>query len=190
MYRWSDFSRSSADEKVEMNTVARSITRDTSEALSRYKSMVYGIALTHTKNRNDAEDVFQEVFLAYHRKQPQFDDEERRKAWLIVTTLNCAKQVYSSSWSQKVVLLHDADSPEPEDAHFPFRTDEQDEVFQALQDLPDHYRIVLHLFYFEDLSIAQISATLNIEPGTVKTQLSRGRAQMRDLLKEGAYFND
>lgn len=166
---------------------------ETSEVIARYKGMVYGISLTHTRTRLDAEDVFQEVFLAYHRKQPQFTDEERQKAWLITTTLNCAKQVYSSSWNKKVVLLPSADSPHTKESEgFSFRTDEQDEIFQALQDLPVQYRTVLHLFYFEDLPITQIAKILDREPGTIKTQLSRGRAQMRDKLKgmEGAYFNE
>jgi RNA polymerase sigma-70 factor (ECF subfamily) len=175
-----------------MNAVATDAFLETSEAVSRYRDMVFGIALTHTRSLSDAEDVFQEVFLAYHRKQPTFDGAERRKAWLITTTLNCSRQVYSSSWSRKVVALHDpalqeAGTNTGED--FRFRIAEQDEIFQALQTLPALYRSVLHLFYFEDMSIAQISAALGIEAGTVKVQLSRGRALMRDKLK-GAYFDD
>jgi RNA polymerase sigma-70 factor (ECF subfamily) len=182
-----------------MNAAATMSCLDTTRAIARYRDMVYGIALTHTRNRPDADDVFQEVFLVYHRKQPPFEDDERCKAWFIVTTLNCAKQLTTSSWSKKVVPLYEAvceggaeDGADGADGGSHFRTDEQDAIFSALQELPEKYRNVLHLFYFEDLSVAQISLALGIEPGTVKTQLSRGRAQMRDRLNEseGGHFHE
>jgi RNA polymerase sigma-70 factor (ECF subfamily) len=170
-----------------MNVVAQEVCLDTAQAIDRYRDMVYGIALTHTKNRSDAEDVFQEVFLVYHRKQPSFAEDERRKAWLITTTLNCAKQLTTSSWRRKVVPIHEQTFDEVADESFHFRTDEQDAVFLALQELSSRYRSVLHLFYFEDMSLAQISAALDIEVGAVKVRLSRGRAQMRDRLKDQLY---
>ena len=249
---------------MKMDAAATMSCLDTSATVELYKGMVYAIAMTHTRSRSDAEDVFQNVFLAYHRKQPAFVSEERRKAWLIVTTLNCAKQVNTSSWQQKVVPLRDdhesfyrlggadgsgsadglgdggveasgyggldgapgpdgcgygnsdghgyghgyggldgASGPDgrghsdssgylvaqPAEDNFHFRSEQQDLIFQALQEIPTKYRTVLHLFYFEDQSIAQISALLGIEPGTVKVQLSRGRDMMRERLK-GDYFND
>jgi RNA polymerase sigma-70 factor (ECF subfamily) len=151
--------------------------------------MVYGIALTHTRCQGDADDVFQEVFLAYHRRMPRVRSEEHRKAWLIVATLNCAKAVASSSWRTRVVPM----SLEAIDAAtapvFHFATEQQDQLFRAMNALPGDYRIVLHLFYFEDLPIAEIARLLDIEPGTVKMRLSRGRGLMRDQL-QGALFDE
>jgi RNA polymerase sigma-70 factor (ECF subfamily) len=162
---------------------------DTRTVVELYRDMVYRIALTHTRCRSDADDVFQEVFLVYHRKQPDCANEEHRKAWLINTTINCSRQLTGSSWSKKVVPLHDADLQPAEDDRFHFRSDAEDAVLAALQELPLPYRTVLHLFYFEDQPIAQIATTLGIAPGTVKVQLSRGRAQIRTALK-GEYFDD
>ena len=178
-----------ADDWIGMNAVATRACLDTSRVIELYKDMVYSIALTHTKSRLDAEDVFQEVFLIYHRKQPQLRDAEHCKSWLIVTTINCARQVSYSSWQRKVVPLHEQSDTQLLDDSFHFRSEEQDLVFAALQELPAKYRTVLHLFYFEDLSLAQIAQALGIEVGTVKVQLFRGRALMRDKLK-GEYFND
>jgi RNA polymerase sigma-70 factor (ECF subfamily) len=177
-----------------MEAAAIKTCLSTADAIARYRDMVYGIALTHTSNRSDAEDVFQEVFLVYHRKRPLFESGERCKAWLITTTLNCAKQLTTSSWRRKVVPLYgqgaDGQGVDGQtDERFRFRTDEQDAVFAALQELPSKYRTVLHLFYFEDMSVAQIGAALDIEVGTVKVQLSRGRAQMRERLK-GEYCHE
>ncbi|HBT94611.1 MAG TPA: RNA polymerase subunit sigma-24 [Coriobacteriia bacterium] len=166
----------------------------TTEVIGQYKDMVYSIALTHTRNRHDAEDVFQEVFLTYHRKSPVFADPERRKAWLITTTLNCAKQNTMSSWRRKVVPIREdiVDETPGDDLvghDFRFRTDEQDQLFRALRELPEKYRTVLHLFYFEDLSIADMATILNIETGTIRVQLSRARASMREKLK-GDHFDE
>jgi len=177
---------------IRVNAVAKEVCPETIHMISRYKDMVYGIALTHTRNKQDAEDVFQEVFLTYHRKQPSFNTDERRKAWLIVTTINCARQITSSSWQKKVIPLHEQIAEQHNvrtgEEQFRFRTEEQDMVFEALQELPARYKSVIYLHYFEDLSIAQISSILGIESGTVKVQLYRGRVLMREKLK-GEYFH-
>jgi len=160
-----------------MSTVAAS--RDTTEVVERYQQMVYAICLTHTCCRTDAEDVFQEVFLTYHRKQPQCNDEEHRKAWLITTTLNLSRRVSGSTWRTRVQPLPDVE-PEPDVFHF--GVEEYDELFAALVTLPEAYRTVVHLFYFEDLPVKQIAAVLSEEPGAVKMRLSRGRTMLREAM--------
>jgi len=158
---------------------------DTQAVVQRYESMVYGIALSHTSCRGDADDVFQDVFLTYHRRQPVCASEEHRKAWLITTTLNCARRVAGSSWRTRVVPLNPQETRAPE--QFEFATDEQNVLFRALRTLPEAHRTVLHLFYFEDLSINRIAELLELEPGAVKMRLSRARAQMRDRLQGGLF---
>ncbi|MDR2736318.1 MAG: sigma-70 family RNA polymerase sigma factor [Gracilibacteraceae bacterium] len=164
------------------------VQEDFPTILGRYQDLVYRIALTHTGTLHDAQDVFQEVFLIYWRKKPLLHDEEHRQAWLITTARNCAKQITSGSWHRRVVLVDEPPQPlQPDKEAFHFETAEQNEVFAALQKLPAKYRTVLHLFYFEDMSVAQIAAALQIAAGTVKVQLTRGRQLMREELK-GAYF--
>lgn len=159
---------------------------DTHAVVVRYEQMVYGIALSHTHCRGDADDVFQEVFLAYHRRQPECRSEEHRKAWLITTTLNCARNVATSSWRTRVVPLSTG-STEAAPEQFEFATLEQNLLFTALRALPDSYRAVLHLFYFEDLAVARIAEVLNLTDATVKMRLSRGRRLMRERLTGGVF---
>jgi RNA polymerase sigma-70 factor (ECF subfamily) len=151
--------------------------------------MVHGVAVTHTACRGDAEDVFQEVFLAYHRAQPRCRDEEHRKAWLLRTALNISRRVAASSWRTRVVPLTVDDPPAPAAASFTFATERQDAIFRALAQLPEGNRTALYLFYFEDLPINEIAVLLDLEPAAVKMRLSRGRAQMRDQLRE-ELFNE
>ncbi|MDR1443112.1 MAG: sigma-70 family RNA polymerase sigma factor [Bifidobacteriaceae bacterium] len=161
----------------------------TETVIDRYGNMVYGVAITHTACHADADDVFQEVFLAYHRNQPRCHDEEHRKAWLLRTTLNIARRIASSSWRTRVVPLTADDPPDPAAAGFTFATERQDAIFHALNRLPEGQRTVLYLFYFEDLPVSQIAGLLGLDPSAVKMRLSRGRAQMRDQLREDL-FND
>ena len=152
--------------------------------IDRYQDMVYGLALTRTGNRADADDVFQEVFLAYCQCGKTFRDEEHRKAWLLRTTINQARRVTASSWRQKTVPLS-----EQEDAPVQFREPEENQVWEALQDLTEDYRLPIYLFYFQELSTQEIAKILAIRPGAVRMRLTRGRDQLREMLK-GAYFDE
>ena len=150
--------------------------------IQRYKGTVYSVALSYVKNREDADDIFQEVFLIYFRTNPQFNEEEHRKAWLIRTTINCSKRVVDSTYRKRTVPLD-----EMEEESFQFQTKEENAVYVALQALPEKYRTVLHLFYFEDMSIDMICKVLDLKSSTVKVQLMRGREMMKEKLKEEGY---
>ena len=152
--------------------------------IQRYKSTIYGVALSYTSNRADADDIFQEVFLIYFKVNPQFNDEEHRKAWLIRTTINCSLRVVQSTYHKRVVPM---DQNEMDEGSFQFRTKEENAVYLALQQLPEKYRKVLQLFYFADMSIESIANALNLKPGTAKVQLMRGREMMKSKLKEEGY---
>ena len=152
--------------------------------LDRYQDMVYGLALARTGSRTDADDVFQEVFLAYYQSGKVFRDEEHRKAWLLRTTVNQSRRVTASSWRRKTVPLS-----EREDTPVQFREPEENRVWEALQALAEDYRLPIYLFYFQELSTQEIAKILAIRPGAVRMRLTRGREQLRERLK-GAYFDE
>ncbi len=150
----------------------------TQAVIECYQQMVYAICVTHTMSRPDADDAFQEVFLTYHRKQPVCRDDEHRKAWLIRTALTVTRRITTGSWRRRVVLQEAPSTTEV----FRFEDPRQDQMLAALSDLPPEYRTIIHLFYFEDLPIARIAGLLEMEPGTVKMRLSRGRAKLRQMM--------
>ncbi|MDE6107829.1 MAG: sigma-70 family RNA polymerase sigma factor [Oscillospiraceae bacterium] len=152
--------------------------------IQKYQSMVYGLAFAKTGSKADADDVFQETFLAYFQAEKRFRDEEHRKAWLLRTALNMSRRVTASTWRQKTLPLESAESVAQ-----PFREAEENRVWKALQSLSEDYRLPIYLFYFEELSTREIAKVLSIRPGTVRTRLSRGREQLRQTLK-GAYFDE
>ena len=91
---------------------------------------------------------FRKFFLIYFRVKPQFNDEEHRKAWLIRTTINCSLRVVDSTYRKRTVPMDEMD-----EGSFQFESKEENAVHLALRQLPEKYRIVLQLFYFEDMSI-------------------------------------
>ncbi len=145
--------------------------------IEKYKGTVYSIALTHTKTRYDADDVFQEVFIAYWKCRPRVRCEEHLKAWLIRTTLNqCKKCANSSIWKKASSIS------EVGEGAFTFHIPLEDAVFCAMQEMSPKLRTVIHLYYFEEMSVKEIARLLRMREGTVRMQLTRGRDRLRDLV--------
>ena len=140
-----------------------------------YADMVYRLAFARTGTKCDADEVFQEVFIRYIKKQPVFENEEHRKAWFIRVTINCSNKLWNSAWNRKIEPLPDT---------IPFETKDDIELKNELQQLPKKYREVIHLFYYEDMSLDEISQALNRKNSTVRTQLTRARAMLKNVLKE------
>jgi RNA polymerase sigma-70 factor (ECF subfamily) len=147
--------------------------------IKTYSNMVYRLAFSQTRNKSDADDIYQEVFFRYLRKKPQFETEEHRKAWLIRVAINCCKKMWLSSWVKKTV---------PMDETIVFETEEETNLHYELLKLPMKYRVVIHLFYYEDLSVEEISRTLNQKPSTTRAQLTRARHKLKEIIKEDGYY--
>jgi len=160
---------------------------DVHSTVKKYQSLVYGLALNRVGNKFDADDVFQDVFLIYFSKDKSYRDEEHRKAWLIKTTLNCCKRVLHSSYKRKTTAL--SSIAESSQLSYSFSSREENEVFTALKQLPEKYRLVLQLFYFEEYSTDEIARILSVSSANVRMRLMRGREKMRKLLKED-YFHE
>ena len=146
------------------------------QVVNRWGDMVYRLALARTASVPDAEDVFQEVFLRYFRHEDRFESDEHRKAWLLRCTVNRCKTLLASPWRRRTVPLETAEEVGVEDDYR--------EIYAVVLSLPAKYRAVIHLHYFEGLSVAEMAQTLNVPEGTVKSQLSRGRALLREMLEE------
>lgn len=147
----------------------------TNALVEKYFNTVYKLALARTKDVHSAEDITSDVFLKFMQTEKVFETEEHIKAWLIRVTINCSNSLFSGAWFKKTVPLEDtipAEMPE-----------EESDVYLAVMRLPEKYRTVIHLFYYEELSVAEISKALGINDSTVKSQLSRGRSMLKESLK-------
>lgn len=154
-------------------------TYEQDDMVARYGNMVYRLAFARLQNRHDADDIFQEVFLRYVRRAPQFANAEHEKAWFLRATINCCKNHWASAWQRKTTGLSEV-------LEQPVMYDNEDAqmLAEALKQLSPKYRVVLHLYYYEGLTAEEISKAQNIPAGTVRMQLSRGRAMLKDLLMQ------
>lgn len=155
---------------------------DWEAVLYLYQDMVYHLALVHTKTTADADDVFQEVFLRLVRKNPAFESEEHRKAWLIRTTLNCCNSFWNSAWKRRTVSMEECGEL-MDIGHWG-----EGRLLEQINALPPKYRTVIHLFYYEDMPIEQIGRTLKISYSAVAKRLSRARKLLRDKLEGGTAY--
>lgn len=149
-------------------------TSDRAEAVrqlvSGYSGSLYRLAFAYLKNRHDAEDAVQEVFLAYLDKAPRFLSEAHEKAWLIRVTINRCKNQLRSGWFK-------SRRPLPEE--LPVMIQQESELLRAVMDLDEKYRVPIHLHYYEGYSIKEISELLGDKPATVGTRLARGREMLK-----------
>ena len=149
------------------------------QIIDEYADMVYRIALTRCRCIENAEDVFQEVFMRFSIKSPKFESKEHEKAWLIRVTINLTKNVRESAWNRKVVRL---------DESMVFNTKEENDVYSTVCELPQNYRTVIYLLYYEGYKVKENSNILNKNEGTIKTWLFRAREILREKLEGG--FDD
>lgn len=145
------------------------------EIVEKYFDMVYRLALARTKDKSAADDVCQDVFLKYINSDKEFESEEHIKAWLLKVTVNCSKSIFTSSWFKKTVPLSE---------ELTFNSPEVNDLFTQVQKLPKKYATVIHLFYYEDLTIAQIAKMFKMNESTVKSHLFRARKELKELLGE------
>ena len=112
--------------------------------------------------------------------QPAFESAEHEKAWLIRITINLCKDYQKSKWNNSTIGFEHI--PESEKVYFKVPHVESDDTLWAVLELKEKYRRPLYLFYYEDYSIKEIAALLHIPENTVKTNLKRGREQVKKLL--------
>lgn len=150
------------------------------QMIEKYSNMVYRLAMARTGNVENSEDVYQEVFFKLAKKMPEFKNEEHEKAWLIRVTINCSKNLLNSAF-----LRHRTDI----DENISFETEERHDIYYAVQKLPQKYKTVIHLYYYEDYSIKEISKLLHSNENTIKSRLSRARKELEKSV-EGGFENE
>lgn len=148
------------------------------ELVTLYQDNLFAVAFNICKNAQDAEDVVQDTFIRYYTLKKEFDSGQHIRAWLIRVTINRAKNVTHTFWRRNKLSLEDYMET------LSFETKESENLFETVMKLPEKYRIVIHLFYYEDYSVNEIAEILKLSESNVKVRLSRGRRLLRDALKE------
>lgn len=152
---------------------------EANRAIERYADTVRRICMVHLKNYSDTEDIFQTVFLKYILYPEPFESEEHEKAWIIRVTINACKDLLKSFFRSRTTSLNTL----KEQAQVPGT--EHRELLDAVLSLPEKYKNVVYLYYYEGYSAAEISRILKKNVNTVYTLLTRARHLLKQEL-EGA----
>lgn len=145
------------------------------ELVLKHEGRLYRTAAVIMKNKADAEDVVQDVFVKVMEKRPEFQSPEHETAWLIRTTVNLCKSRLRSSWWKKTEPLLDS---------YPAQSEKQQHLMETILSLPAKYRIVIHLFYYEGYSTREIAGIIGQKESTVRSLLTRARQKLKPFLEE------
>lgn len=146
----------------------------------KYKNSVYRLAFSYCKNTADAEDITQETFIKRFTSDVKFDNEESEKAWLMKVAVNKCRDLFKS-----LTYKHFYYSVSLEEANLIYETPEESAVYHAVIELSPKYRIVVHLYYYEGYSVAEIGKILGKSETAIQTRLYRARKPLKKSLGEG-----
>ncbi|MBQ7505257.1 MAG: RNA polymerase sigma factor [Ruminococcus sp.] len=148
--------------------------------VNTYSDTILRISYQYTKSVYDAQDIAQDVFLAVMQKDISSLSEEKLKAYIIRATINKSNDFHRRRTRRKVVSLEDVE---------PVFTTEEQSVLDEVNRLPEKYRNVIYLHYYEGYKVNEIADILGVKPSTVSSQLNRARAKLKDILTEERYEN-
>lgn len=147
---------------------------DIEEMIEQFSKTIYKIAFSYTQCKDTAEDVIQNVFIRYMTSDKEFESTDHKKGWIIKVTINECKKVFRwrirnyRNEEQSIV----SDCPCREDG-----------INDHVMNLPKKYRVVVHLYYYEQLSVKEIGETLNLNANTVMSLLYRARQRLKKVLE-------
>lgn len=148
--------------------------------LNLYENDILRMAYSYLHNMEDAEDIVQDTVICYWQKAPQNMDMAKEKAWLLTVASNLSKNKIRYKKHRKTdELLDTLAQEEREDLSF---------VWEAVKTLPVKYREAVHLFYYEGYSTRDIAQILHRNESSVRSDLRRGREQLKKILKEAYDF--
>lgn len=163
------------------NTIDRTYINHRAEIiLTHYGNSILRLAYSYLHNMHDAEEILQETLIQYLKTSPILENEAHEKAWLFRVASNLSKNRISYNKIRSTDELNESlIAEEREDLSF---------VWEAVKELPVKYKEVIHLFYYEELSTAEIANILQKKESTVRSHLMRGREKLKSILKEAYDF--
>lgn len=157
-------------------------TAEIEDMVKRYGNMIFRLALVKMKQKESADDIFQEVFVRLIKLRNRLENCEHEKAWMIKTTLNCCKDMWKSAWVRRVVY-EGLDSANADNNMI----EKDDGIYTLVLKLPDKYRVIVHLYYYEEFNIKEIGDMLKMNSNTVSTRLKRAREILKKELVKGGF---
>ena len=161
--------------KKDMIDVASNPLDAVERALNLFGNDILRLAYSYMKNRYDAEDIVQDVLIRYMQSAKVFQEEEHMKAWLLRVASNLCKDRLKSASYQREVAIIEAPTDDIQ---------EESQVMKSVMALPEKYRSVIHLYYFEEYSTKEIAEILEKKETTIRSLLKRGREKLANMISQ------
>lgn len=142
----------------------------------KYKDTIFRIAFNYFGNTYDAEDALQDVLLKLYTCKKEFLSEEHLRNWLIRISINVCKNTLRLPWHKKRFDMEEL----PETAVF--NNPEEESLLSDVMRLPEKYRTVLYLYYYEEFSVKEIATFLKVKPSAITTRLLRARKLLKEAI--------
>lgn len=154
---------------------------DIERLIHSYGNDVLKIAVLYVKDKSLAEDIFQDVFIKAYEKFADFKGKSSEKTWLIRVTINTCKDYLKRAYTKKVVALEEAincdTTKDTEDKIL--KAESSGFIVDSILSLPNKYKEVLILYYYEQFSTIEIAKILTLPEATVRTRMKRAREMLK-----------
>jgi len=147
------------------------------EIYERHFTMVYRVCFSYLKNQADAEDAVADVFVKLLRHDTAFKDADHEKAWLLRISINLCKDHLKHWWRKRTDIADYADA----EAESPYT---ENELLATIMSLPERYKDVIYLYYYEGYSTVEIAGILKKPQSTIRNHLREARALLKGVLED------
>lgn len=161
---------------MKMENIEENVCGSIGELIDVYSDMVYRVILQHMRNEADAQDVLQDVFIKVMKGMPTFETRQKEKAWMLRVAINTCKDrwKYDRLRRHEELFENDAIQGIPQTSF---------NILPYVLKLPQKYRDVIYLFYYEEYSVKEIASILQKKEATILTWLRRARICLKDDLE-------
>lgn len=186
---WSSNIKMTINEQHIINQIIEGDTKAFAILVDRYKDLVFTLTIRMLKNREEAEEVSQDTFIKVFKSLGKFKGDSKFSTWIYRVAYNtCLDRIKKNKRQLKEVSIDEFTEHQiktMDNALDTLEKHEQEKAIQeCLQQLPSEDSFLLTLFYFEDLTLEEISKIVNIEVNNVKVKLFRSRKKLASILKQ------
>lgn len=142
----------------------------------KYAGMIFRTSYNYLLNKDDAEDIVQEVFIKYFISNKIFNDDNHEKAWILTVTANLSKNVLRSKSRRN---LEFDDTMKIIDNKIEKAITEHLDLERTMEELAPNQRLAIYLFYYEQIPIKNIAKIMKSNENTVKSHLLRAKSKMK-----------
>ncbi|NRB58833.1 MAG: sigma-70 family RNA polymerase sigma factor [Winogradskyella sp.] len=177
------------DENILIDSIKNGDTNAYAKLVDRYKDLVYTLAIRMLKNREEAEEIAQDTFIKVFKSLDKFKGDSKFSTWIYRVAYNtCLDAIKKNKKHQNDVAIDEYTFNKLDTIDNALESIIKEErsvlIKNCISRLPEESSVILTLFYFEELSLEEISKVINIEANTVKVKLFRARKKLAVILEE------